>query len=202
MSDEQANIDNLDTSNARYKPLTPEQRARKQARFLARYRKSGNVKFSCSYAGISRQTFYNWRDTDDTFKAQLADAEPDVDDTLNYAAYERGVEGVPSYVVSNGHMVYEEIPVMNPDGTPKLNKQGGQVYLRGKPLVERKYSDTLLVTLLKARMPEKYRERSAIEHTGKDGGPIKVDHTDYSKFSDEELDLLERMAQKVKDGGN
>ena len=163
MSDD---IDNIDTSNARYKPLTPEQRARKQARFLAKYRRSGNIKFSCSYAGISRQTFYDWQKNDDAFKAQLADAEPDVNDTLDEAAYERGVEGVPSYVVSNGHMVYEEIPMLDQGGKPKLDKYDKQIFLRGKPLVERKYSDTLLVTLLKARMPEKYKDKQQVEVTG------------------------------------
>lgn len=36
-------------------------------------------------------------------------------------------------------------------------------------------SDYLLVTLLKAQMPEKYRENSRVEHTGKDGGPIEME---------------------------
>src|SRR5579859_5519071 len=95
--------DNSDISNARKPgPLTPEQAAKKQARFLSFYRNSGNIKFSCKYAGIARSTFYEWRDTDEAFKALVAAAEPDVDDTLDMAAHERAVNGVPSYVVSQG----------------------------------------------------------------------------------------------------
>ena len=33
-------------------------------------------------------------------------------------------------------------------------------------------SDTLLIFTLKAALPEKYRERATIEHTGKDGQPL------------------------------
>lgn len=138
--------DTSDTSNARNRgPLSPEERTRKQTRFLARYRASGNVMHACTYAGIHRSTFYEWRDHDAAFKARLAEVEPDVDDTLEAAAFERAVKGVPSFVVSQGKLVYGP------------NK---------KPLIERKYSDTLLVTLMKARMPEKYKDRSQIEHSG------------------------------------
>jgi transposase-like protein len=35
-------------------------------------------------------------------------------------------------------------------------------------------SDTLLIFLLKARRPAKYRDRAAVEVTGKDGGPLVV----------------------------
>jgi len=148
-------------------------RAHRQARFLKVFRETANIKHSCKVAGISRQTFYEWRDADEDFNAQLAVAEPEANDTLEYAAHDRAVNGVPSYVVSQGKMVYEEIPLLDEEGKPQLNKQGGQIMLRGKPLIERKYSDTLLVTLLKARMPEKYKDK--VEHTGKDGGPIQVE---------------------------
>jgi hypothetical protein len=37
-------------------------------------------------------------------------------------------------------------------------------------------SDRMLEILLKAHRPEKYREKQAVELTGKDGGPIKTDH--------------------------
>jgi hypothetical protein len=35
-------------------------------------------------------------------------------------------------------------------------------------------SDTLLIFLLKGRRPDKYRENVRTEHTGKDGGPIRI----------------------------
>ncbi len=174
MADEQE-TNKPDKTNARKGgPLTSEQRIKKQARFLSFYRNSGNIKFSCKYAGINRSTYYDWLKDDAEFSKQVADAEPEVDDTLEFAAYDRAVSGVPSYVVSQGKMVYEEIPLFDEDGKPKLDKWNKPEYARGKPLVERKYSDTLLITLLKARMPDKYKERVQNEHTGKDGKPLNV----------------------------
>lgn len=47
-------------------------------------------------------------------------------------------------------------------------------------------SDTLLIFLLKARRPEKYKDRLVNEHTGKDGEPLAIkviyadDRTDAS----------------------
>jgi hypothetical protein len=171
MSDEQQ-PDKIDIPYTRKRggPLSPEQRVRKQARFLGAYRASGNVMYSCKVAGISRQTYYDWRDRDEMFKAELPDAMQDAHDTLELAAYERAVQGVESYVVSMGRVVYEDVPLLDEEGKPKLNKDGGQIMLRGKPIVERKYSDSLLTTLLKANMPEKYRDKQEIDlttHIGK-----------------------------------
>lgn len=155
-------------------PLTEEQRARKQARFLKAYRESGNIKFSCKKAAIDRSTYYAWHNSDEVFAAQVAEAEQDASDTLEYAAYERAVLGVPTYLVSQGRLVYEEIPVLNAAGEPFLDEHGKPVVQRGDPIIERKYSDSLLTTLLKARMPEKYKDRQQHEHTGSGGGPIQV----------------------------
>lgn len=148
------------------KPVSPEeQRARKQARLLKAYRECGNVKASCKAAGIHRSTFYDWRANDEAFAATLAEAEKDACDTLEMAAYERAVKGVESIVVSMGRVVYEEIPLLDDEGKPKLDKRGEPMYQHGKAIKERKYSDTLLITLLKARLPEKYRERQHIDLT-------------------------------------
>lgn len=166
MSEDQQGIDNIDTLNARKRPLTPEQRARKQQRFLKVYGETANIKASCKSAGVSRQTFYNWRDDDEAFKSQLVDADEDANDTLEYAAYDRGVLGVESYVVSQGRIVYEDILVFDESGEPLLDDKGNQTTKRGKPLVERKFSDSLLITKLKARMPEKYKDKQQVEHSG------------------------------------
>jgi hypothetical protein len=48
-------------------------------------------------------------------------------------------------------------------------------------------SDTLLIFLLKARRPNKYHERMALAHMGKDGGPIET-----KELSD--LECTRRMA--------
>jgi len=165
---------NMPTARPKRGPLAEEQRARKQARFLKAYRESGNIKYSCKKAAIDRSTYYAWRDSDEAFKAALSEAQEEADDTLEYAAYDRAVQGVPSYVVSQGKLVYEEFPVLDENGEQQRDELGRLIVKRGDPIIERKYSDSLLTTLLKARMPEKYKDRQQHEHTGDGGGPIQV----------------------------
>lgn len=57
-------------------------------------------------------------------------------------------------------------------------------------------SDTLMIFLLKARRPDKYKERRASELSGPGGGPIKT-AWDYSKLILEDLDTLERLYSKM-----
>lgn len=182
-------------------PLTPEQRKRKQERFLAAYSEIGIIKAACRVAKINRSTYYNWRDNDAEFAALLPDAAIEADETLEYAAYEQSVLGMEEPLVSAGMPVYEQIPVLDDDGEQKIDDRGKPIYKRGNMLVVRKYSPQLLITLLKARMPQKYKDK--IEHSGPGGGPIKIDRVDYSRFSAEELVLLEQMARKAEqDGGS
>ncbi len=167
MSEEQANIDILDALNARkYRPLTPEQRARKQQIFLKAYGEHGVVKYACKAAGVSRQTYKNWRDTDEAFKAQLPEAREEVCDTLEHAAYEQAVVGVFEPLVSMGQPVYEQIPVLDSQGEPELDSKGRPKMKRGAMLTRRVLSATLLQTLLKANMPEKYKDKQQVEHSG------------------------------------
>jgi hypothetical protein len=144
-------------------PLTPEQRITKQMRFLRVFRESGNIKASCKAAGIHRSTYYDWRDHDEAFKAELPDASEDANDTLEFAAYDRAVRGVESHVVSMGRVVYEEEQARDKSGNPLLDSNDRPIMLRGKPIIERKYSDALLTTLLKARMPEKYKDKQQVD---------------------------------------
>lgn len=172
MSEQDSN--NSNTSNAhkgKRGPLTPEQRTRKQVRFLALYRECGNIKASCKAAGIDRTTFYDWRDHDEAFKHRLPDAQADACDTLEFAAYERAVKGIEEPVVSMGRVVYEEVPALDENGKPRKDEDGYPIMKRGNPLMIRKYSDSLLNTLLKANLKDKYKDK--VEHVGKDDGPIE-----------------------------
>lgn len=151
MSDEQEHINNFDSHHAhRRGPLTPEQRARKQQKFLQAYREVGIIKYACKVAGVSRATFYDWRDHDPEFAAQISGAKEDACDTLEYAAYAQAVLGVEEPVVSMGQ----------------------PVFYKGKPLTVRKYSPSVLITLLKANMPEKYKDRQ--ESTVQMAGEVAI----------------------------
>ena len=117
----------------------------KKAAFLAAFRESGNVTVAAEAARITRQTHYKWLAEDAAYAEEFADANDQAVDRLEEEARRRAIEGV-------------EEPVGWYQGSA-----GGTV---------RKYSDTLLIFLLKGARPDRYRERH--EHTGKDGGPIET----------------------------
>ena len=58
--------------------------------------------------------------------------------------------------------------------------------------VIRKYSDTLLIFLLKGIRPGKFRENHKHEHTGLNGGPIR-----YADVTDADLDAEIEYLQRV-----
>jgi len=115
--------------------------------FLEHLRLTANVSESARIALRERSTVYQWRDSDGSFAAAWDDALDEATDALEYAARQRAVHGVEEYVVSGGRLV------MDPTDPEK-------------PLTQRKYSDTLAVTLLKAHRPEKFRERHDIKQSG------------------------------------
>lgn len=130
------------STRGRGKHLTKEQRAEVQERFLRSFRNTANVRASCMAAGIDRNTIYTWLETDETFSLEYKQAELDANDTIRAELFRRAVQGYEKPVVS----------------------MGKQVFVDGKPLMERVYSDSLLVLLAKARMPE-FREKSQVDVT-------------------------------------
>jgi hypothetical protein len=60
-------------------------------------------------------------------------------------------------------------------------------------------SDTLLIFLLKSRDPARFRDYHSVEHTGRNGGPIKAEvcDVDLSKCSVEELKVLEKVVSNA-----
>ena len=129
--------------------MTDAQSAHLKGKFIAAFCELGNVKSACKRAGIKRrETVYDWRAADAQFAAAWAEAEIVATETLEAEAWRRAVKGVRKETVT--YWKGEEI---------------------GRSL-EIKYSDTLMVFLLKARAPDKYRETVRQEHTGLEGGPI------------------------------
>lgn len=111
-------------------------RAKQRASFLAQLRQTGgNVSRSCELASVSRQTAYDWRESDEEFAAQWNEAVEFGTDELEEEARRRAFQGVDEPVFYQGD-------------------ECGTV---------RKYSDTLLIFLLKGRKPDKYRERVTID---------------------------------------
>ena len=125
-----------------------ERTAEKRAAFLSALEETANVKLSCEQSGLPRQTAYDWRRADGQF-AEAWEAALDIGtDALEDEAVRRAMQGTDKPVYYQGD-------------------ECGTV---------REYSDTLLIFMLKARRPDRFKDRSHHELTGKDGGPIEHDH--------------------------
>lgn len=143
--------------------LTERQLRQAKRAFLEHFAKNGNISAACRYAGIeSRQTVYNWQEHDEQFAFEFREAEVNATEVLEAEAWRRAVEGVP-----HERTTYWRGEVSGTD-------------------IETKYSDTLLITLLKARAPEKYAERTRSEISGPGGQPIQV--RTYVDLTDDDLD--------------
>jgi len=119
---------------------------KKREQFLTELAETANVRAAAAKTKIARGTWYDLRARDAEFKA------------LWDQAVELGTEALEDEAVRRAHQ-----------GTEK------PVFYQGKRCgTVREYSDTLLIFMLKARRPEKYRDNSAVEISGKGGAPIEV----------------------------
>ncbi len=116
--------------------------AKKRA-FLRAYAETANITYAARAGKCSRNAHYKWLKTDKAYQETFQEAKQEAIELLEGEARRRAVQGVEEPVFYKGEVV-------------------GAV---------QKYSDTLLIFLLKAARPEKYRDR--YEHTGPDGGPFE-----------------------------
>jgi|3_EtaG_2_1085321.scaffolds.fasta_scaffold02272_3 hypothetical protein len=123
----------------------PRRTTKKDEKFFAALAETCVVTYACKLAGYARRSVYEWREADKKFRAKWDDAIEQGIDVLERAAYERAVQGVEVPVFDKGEIV----------GTTT------------------KYSDTLLIFLMKGRRPERYRDNHTVEHTGPEGGPVQ-----------------------------
>ncbi|MEN6583039.1 MAG: terminase [Armatimonadota bacterium] len=118
----------------------------RQRTFLDALSKTGIVMKACKAARISRQTVYEHRKNDPEFAAAWNEAIDLAVEAMEAEAHRRAVQGTLKPVFYQG-------------------EKCGQI---------REYSDTLLIFMLKAHKPEKYRDNVKMEVTGKNGGPIET----------------------------
>ncbi len=112
--------------------------SRKGAReFLAALREYGIVSLAVQAAPFSQATAYRWRSDDPAFRKAWDDAVDVSTDRLVREAWRRASEGVKH----------------------TWTDKNGQEH------TEYKYSDNLLMFLIKARRPQQYRDNATIEHT-------------------------------------
>ena len=109
----------------------------RQGCFLQALANTGCVTAAIAVAGSSRTRVYELRKTDPEFACAWQEAEDIAADGLEAEARRRAVEGVTEPLVSAGKLVRDD---------------------DGQPIAVRRYSDHLLLALLKARWPPR-RER-------------------------------------------
>ena len=119
-----------------------------QDEVLALYEESANITLACKKASIPRRTFYNWC-KEEVFNKRYAESSVLAVGLLEDEAKRRAVNGVIKPVYYKGAVC-------------------GKI---------KEYSDVLLIVLLKAHAPEKYKERVQAEHSGPNGKPIETNTT-------------------------
>jgi len=107
----------------------------RQRAFLSAYRETCNVVRACEVSRVGRSSHYRWLAEDPDYREAFDLAKEQASDKLESEAIRRAFEGV-------------ETPVGWYKGVP-----GAFV---------RRYSDTLLIFLLKGAMPEKYSEKMEV----------------------------------------
>ncbi len=145
--------------------LSAEQVRDAQAKFLRVFRNNGVFRAAAHEAGVSREAVRLWLNKDAKFKKAFEDAEEDANDLFRGEIIRRATRGVEKPAISGGRLVYEYEPVLNPDGSQRLDKNGRPLFKRGQLVKITEYSDQLLMFHAKARMPE-YREHQEIDHHG------------------------------------
>lgn len=133
-----------------------------RAAFLAALRSGGSVSAACAASGIVRSTVYYLRDRDEEFATSWVQALDQGTERLEDEAVRRAVDGVEDF---------------------RLDREGVEHPFR-------RYSDTLLIFLLKARRPDVYRDRFEHQHTGQVA--LRLD-----RLTDGELEQLEGLVGKA-----
>lgn len=107
----------------------------RDAVFFEEFARTANVSSACILAGYSRTSVYEWRRADPLFAEQWSEADKISTENLETALYNRAVFGV----TQSEPIIYK----------------GQIIHIRETT----QYSDTAAIFLLKARNPDKYRER-------------------------------------------
>jgi hypothetical protein len=138
----------------------------RRARFLERIALGWSVTDGAKAVGVTPRTIYDHLSADGPFRAEYEHAVEVGSDVLEDEARRRAVDGV--------------------------SRERG-IYHQGKVVgtyVETEYSDRLLMFLLKARRPLRFRESVDVRHSG----TVQHRHThDLSRLSDGELAQLESL---------
>jgi hypothetical protein len=128
--------------------------------FLLALAESGNVSVACSEALIDRVTAYTRRKTDAEFAKRWKGALDQAADLLEMEARRRAEKGVDEPVIYQGVLAGQYI---NEAGEFCKQTDPDSKFI---PLTIKRYSDTLLIFLLKGARPKKFRDNVSLKHSG------------------------------------
>ena len=137
-----------------------------QKQFLEAFTVSCSVQKAARWAGVHRQCHYDWLKQDSTYPSRFAEARQRAAQELEDEAVRRAKDGV------RRPLVYK----------------GKQVYIQGEPIYQIEYSDQLLIRLLEAYNPERFKRRN--ETTFQWSG-------DLSELSESQLAMLEKQFMEI-----
>lgn len=150
-------------------------RKQKQTAFLAKLEEVANVTIACKRTKIPRRTIYNWAETDELFKVEYEKSVKIAIELLKDEAKRRAFQGVKEPVYHNGQRVGAVI----------------------------KYSDTLLIFLLKCLGGDEFKTTVRNEHSAPGGGPVEtvstttvISNVDYTKLPTSALEAI--LAARIK----
>jgi hypothetical protein len=142
---------------------------KKRETFLRALAETSNVTHSATLVKMSRQRMYQIRDEDPDFAEAWADAEQQAADNLEAEAWRRGHEGIKEPLHYQGELTGDFV---------------------------QKYSDTLLIFLLKGARPDKYRDFKSVDHTT-GGKPFEAERKRHAELlkqmSTEDLEAIEEI---------
>jgi len=120
---------------------------KKRAAFLAAFAETGSVTHAAAAADMTRVTHYRWSEESEEYRQLFEFAKEEALENLEREARFRATEGLRLY---------------------KFDRDGNALKhpITGEPYFEEKRSDVLLIFLLKAADPEKYRERTETQLRG------------------------------------
>jgi hypothetical protein len=134
-----------------YQPTPSQVRHPAKRRFLTAYSQCGLVGLSSKRAGVSRQMHSYWLKHDFKYREEFERfTRPHAVEALEQEAVARATLGTWRYRFGK-------------DGKPLVDPATGQ------PVKEYSPSDVLLIFLLKALDPARYRERYEVQHSGELG---------------------------------
>ena len=134
-------------------------KSERQEAFLAAIAQRFSISAAARLVGVTRGQHYVWKREDPEYVVRYEHAQQEALDGVVDQVFQIATGKVTKKVVSAGREIGEELDQM--------------AVLRAAEI------------LLRAHRPEQYRDRSTVEHTGRDGGPIELAAVARERLSSE-----------------